>query len=176
MKNFNNLPKIIFCDRLILLPFTTEICEEILNKNFDKIEKIGLKKGKNWPDFEMLDTLPKIIQNLSKVASPSGFESWMIIKKTTNEIIGDIGFKGFDEQNNCCDIGYGIIEAERRNGYAEEASKHLINWVLNVNSSINITASTLNGNTASINLLHKLNFIAIKKDENYIYWKLQNVN
>lgn len=172
MKNSKSLPKIIFSERLILIPFTKEICNEILKNQFKTIEILGLKKGKNWPDLDILETLPKIIINLSKVLAPTGFESWMIIKKDTNEIVGDIGFKGLNETDMTCDIGYGIIEVERKKGYAEEASKSLINYISNINSSINITASTLIENNPSIELLQKLNFIEINRNETFIYWKL----
>ena len=174
MKNSKYIPKIILTNRLILIPFTIKICNDILNNNFETIERLGLKRGKNWPDSDTLETLPKIISNLSKVFLPTGFESWMIIKKETNEIIGDIGFKGLNKINNNCDLGYGIIESERRKGYAEEAAKSLINWVLNNDSSITITASTLIDNENSIKLLQKLNFIEIIRDEILIYWKFLN--
>lgn len=173
MKTINHLPKVIFSDRLILYPYTIEICEEVLNDRFDIIENIGLKKGVNWPDLDVIETLPKIITNLSKVHNPTGFESWMIIKKETNEIIGDIGFKGFDYLNNSCDIGYGIIEAERKKGYADEAARNLINWVRNLNASTKITASTLFNNSSSIKLLQKLNFVELKRDHTFIYWVLE---
>lgn len=174
MKNSKYIPKIILTNRLILIPFTIKICNDILNNNFETIERLGLKRGKKWPDSDTLETLPKIISNLSKVFLPTGFESWMIIKKETNEIIGDIGFKGLNKLNNNCDLGYGIIESERRKGYAEEAAKSLINWVLNNDSSITITASTLIDNENSIKLLQKLNFIEIIRDEILIYWKFLN--
>lgn len=53
---------------------------------------MGFKKGKSWPDKDVTETLPKIINNLALVEAPAGFESWMIIKKDTFEIIGDAGF------------------------------------------------------------------------------------
>ena len=55
--------------------------------------------------------------------SPTGFESWMIIKKDTLEIIGDLGFKGFNHQKGSIDLGYGIIKEERQKGYAFKGSK-----------------------------------------------------
>jgi ribosomal-protein-alanine N-acetyltransferase len=173
LKKLKHFPKIIFTNRLILIPFTTEICVEISNKNFEIIENMGLKNNKIWPDADMLETLPKIISNLSKVKAPTGFESWMIIKKENNEIIGDIGFKGLNKLNNSCDIGYGIIKTERRKGYAEESTKSLINWALKTDPSIKITASTLIDNESSIKLLQKLFFIEINRDQNFIYWKLE---
>jgi ribosomal-protein-alanine N-acetyltransferase len=88
-----------------------------------------LSKGKSWPDMDVLETLPRIINNLTKVGYPTGFESWMIIKKDTKEIIGDLGFKGFNDKDENVDIGYGIIKEERRKGFAEEAVREIIKWV-----------------------------------------------
>ncbi len=107
----------LITDRLILNPVTIQICKKIANNDFSDLNKMGFKKGKSWPDSGVIETLPKIIHNLSKVESPTGFESWMIIKKDTLEIIGDLGFKGFNEVEENIDIGYGIIKEERRKGY-----------------------------------------------------------
>lgn len=160
-------------ERLYLVPFTLEICEEILQKNYSVFEKFNLKIGKNWPDEDFLESLPRVIQLLKKVDTPTGFESWMIIKKETNEIIGDVGFKGFHFLKNSCDIGYGIVQAERRKGFAYEACKGLITWVLETDPEITITATTHLSNSASIKLLKKLNFIEHYRDETYIHWENQ---
>lgn len=161
-------------ERLILIPYTIQICENIINKNFSNLFDMGLKRGKSWPDNDVIETLPRIINNLSQVESPTGFESWMIIKKETLEIIGDLGFKGYNHKEENIDIGYGIIEEERRNGYAEEATKELIKWAFSTGLIKEITAKCLIENTGSINLIKKLNFIEAKRDHEMIYWTLQN--
>lgn len=135
---------------------------------------MGLKKGKSWPDSDVIETLPKIINNLSKVESPTGFESWMIIKKDSFEIIGDLGFKGFNCEEENIDIGYGIIKEERRKGYAEEAVTELLKWVRSKKIVKEITARCLIDNVGSINLLKNLNFTEIKKDDKMFFWSLQN--
>lgn len=109
----------LITERLILKPFTIQICQNVLKNNFSDLELHNYKRGKSWPDIDVLETLPKIINNLAKVGSPRGYESWMIIKKDTLEIIGDLGFKGFNNETESIDIGYGIIKEERRKGYAE---------------------------------------------------------
>ncbi|HOZ77851.1 MAG TPA: GNAT family N-acetyltransferase [Ferruginibacter sp.] len=160
--------------RLILIPFTLQICKNLVNNDCSDLYKMGLKKGKSWPDSDVIETLPKIINNLSKVESPTGFESWMIIKKDTLEIIGDAGFKGFNYEEENIDIGYGIIKEERRKGYAEEAVTELLQWVHSREIVKEITARCLIDNISSINLLKKLNFIETKKDDVMFYWSLQN--
>ena len=135
---------------------------------------MGLRKGKSWPDNDVIETLPKIINNLSQVESPTGFESWMIIRNDTFEIIGDAGFKGFNYIDKNADIGYGIIKEERRKGYAEEAVKELIKWAFSKEIVKEITAGCLLDNVSSINLLKKLNFIETTKDKEMVYWSLKN--
>ena len=166
----------LITQRLILIPFTIQICNHIIDGDFSDLYKMGLKKGKSWPDNDVIETLPKIINNLSKVEAPTGFESWMIVKNDTSEIIGDVGFKGYNYQEENIDIGYGIIQEERRNGYAEEAALALIKWAFSNENIKEITASCLIENVSSIQLLKKMKFIEIKKDENMIYWSLSNNN
>jgi [ribosomal protein S5]-alanine N-acetyltransferase len=163
----------LLTQRLMLVPFTMQICKNLLNEDFSDVLKMGFKKGISWPDEDVKDTLPRIINNLSKVESPTGFESWMIVKSDTLEVIGDLGFKGFNEAAANVDIGYGIIKEERRKGYAEEAITALINWAFLNDRVKEITAQCLIDNIGSINLLQKFNFIKIKKDTEMIYWSLQ---
>jgi ribosomal-protein-alanine N-acetyltransferase len=163
-------------ERLLLIPFTTQICKNLINDDFSDLNSIGLKRGKSWPDDDVLETLPKISYNLSLVEAPTGFESWMIIKIDTLEIIGDLGFKGFNYEKENIDIGYGIIKEERGKGYAEEASKALIKWAFTVDVVKEITARCLIDNTSSIKLLKKLNFDITKNDNKMIHWSLQKNN
>lgn len=166
----------LFTERLLLVPYTINICEEILNNDYTTLINMGLKISQNWPDEDVLETLPRIIINLESVEKPTGFESWMIVKKETLEVIGDLGFKGFNFEENNADIGYGIIKEERRKGYAEEAVKELINWAFSNEFLKEITAKCLKENVSSINLLTKFNFLRTKTDHEMIYWTLKNEN
>ena len=163
-------------ERLILKPFTIQVCRNLLNNDFSDLEIWNFKKGKSWPDIDVLETLPKIINNLTKVDSPTGYESWMIIKKDTLEIIGDLGFKGFNNEEENIDLGYGIIKEERRKGYAEEAVSEIIKWAFSNEIIKEITANCLTENINSINLLNKFNFTQIRLESEMIYWNLINKN
>lgn len=166
----------LITERLILIPFTIDICTNILKSDYSDLEFLNLKKGKSWPDEDVLNTLPRIINNLSKVEFPTGYESWMIIKKETSEVIGDLGFKGFNNEKENIDLGYGIIKEERRKGYAEEAVNEIVKWAFSNEIIKEITANCLIENTGSINLLNKLNFRQIKIENDMIYWNLINPN
>ena len=145
-----------------------------MKNDFADLHKMGLKKGKSWPDSDVIETLPKIIKNLFKVESPTGFESWMVIKKDSLEIIGDVGFKGFNYEEENIDLGYGIIKEERRKGYAEEDVTELLKWVHSQEIVKEITAGCFIENISSINLLRKLNFTETMKDDEMFFWSLKN--
>ncbi len=74
-------------ERLILIPYTVTLCENFLNNNFNDLDILKLKRGEGWPDADVLETLPRIINNLSRVEGPTGFESWMIIKKIQERLL-----------------------------------------------------------------------------------------
>lgn len=164
----------IVTERLVLIPFTLEMCEEISQSNFNSLQQMGLTLSKSWPDQDFKETLPRIIKNLNKVSSPTGFESWMIIKKDTKEIIGDVGFKGFSSFNDFCDIGYGLALEHRKKGYATEAVKAMIEWAFSIDGITEVTASCLIDNLDSKKLLEGLNFKKINQDKDYIYWSINN--
>jgi ribosomal-protein-alanine N-acetyltransferase len=166
----------LITERLLLIPFTIPICENLMNGDYSDIIKMGFKKGKGWPDEDVIETLPKILTNLSELGSPTGFESWMIVKKNSLEIIGDLGFKGFDVTEGNVDIGYGIIKEERQKGYATEAVTTLIQWAFTNEMVKEITARCLLNNTSSIELLKKCNFKEISKDNEMLYWALRRQN
>lgn len=142
--------------RLELLPYTKTICEETMNGSTDMLDQMGLVPGAGWPDADTLDTVPRILNNLQKVKSPSGFESWMIIAQSTRRIVGDVGFKGLPNEAGEIDLGYGVIEGERRKGFAIEAAIGILDWAFDQKGVKVITASCRNDNFGSQKILTSL--------------------
>ncbi|MFS0553941.1 GNAT family N-acetyltransferase [Brevibacillus sp. 179-C9.3 HS] len=165
--------KRIDTQRLMLIPFTHRIATNILRENYEELTDMGLTLGKGWPDQDAIDTMPKIMKALDLVGEPTGFESWMIISTDGMKIIGDAGFKGRPNAEGEVDIGYGIIEAERKKGYAIEAATGLANWALSQPEVKKITAKCLLDNIDSAKVLVKMGFEEIKRDDTMIYWSKQ---
>ena len=159
-------------ERLLLLPFTIKICQLVNDNDFEGLLREGLFPGIGYPDQETLETIPKIIKNLELVTAPTGFESWLVITKKDMKIIGDIGFKGTPNPLGEVDFGYGIIESERRKGYAIEAATALSNWALAHPDVKKITARCLIDNHGSAKILEKLNFKRTASGEHLQYWSL----
>lgn len=165
--------KKITTERLYLIPFTRSICEGLLRDDLTSLTALGIKPAQGWPDEDMLDTLPRIMNKLNLVPSPSGFESWMIIEKQNHTIIGDTGFKGLPDSNGAADVGYGIIESARRNGYATEAVKGLINWAFQQPGLLVITASCDPLNIGSQQVLSAIGFSFKGTHEGFFQWELR---
>jgi ribosomal-protein-alanine N-acetyltransferase len=162
----------ISTNRLYLVPFTHKIATCILEENYDELTNKGIVLGEGWPDEDAIETLPKIIKNLDLVESPTGFESWMIIKKDRMMIIGDTGFKGRPNSMGEVDIGYAIIEKERKNGYGIEAAKGLASWAFSRPEVKVITAKCLLNNKDSARILEKMGFKEITRDDEMISWSI----
>lgn len=157
-------------ERLLLIPFTKQLCHLVNDKNFTALQNKGLTAGEGYPDQETLDTIPKIVANIELSDGPTGFESWVIITKKEMKIIGDIGFKGIPNQAGEIDLGYGIIASARKNGYAFEAAMALSDWAFLQPSVKIITAKCLIENVGSAKILEKLNFENTRKDNTMLYW------
>ncbi len=162
----------IFSNRLMLVPFTLDIASSILDGNISVLESLGLGVDKSWPDSESLETLPKIINNLKLVKEPTGFESWMIVRRDNMLVIGDAGFKGRPNEKGEVDIGYSIIEEEQNRGYGFETAKRLADWAFLHQEVKHITASCLINNKASAKILDKMGMREVSRDEDMIYWRL----
>ncbi|MHC5353544.1 GNAT family N-acetyltransferase [Myroides sp. LJL115] len=163
----------IITDRLYLFPLTIELCKELFHGDSCLLEKHSLKRSFNWPATDMLEALERIIINLQKVAQPSGFESWLIVKKDTSTIIGDIGFKGQSNKKGEIDIGYGITKQERQKAYTSEAARGLIQWAFSKESVIVITTKTLISNLASARTLESFGFKENGVHGDVILWSLE---
>lgn len=164
--------KKITTERLYLLPFTMEIAKEVMEGEFTALSKLGLTPGEGWPDEELKEALPRIIANLELVGEPSGFESWMVIEKTSKTLIGDVGFKGRPAPGGMIDLGYGIINAARRKGYANEAAESMIKWAFKQPEVKMITARCHDENDASTKTLESLGFYQKFIKEEMVHWFL----
>lgn len=81
---------------------------------------------------------------------------WMIELKDGTHI-GEICFKGLSA-DGIAEIGYGISEEYRNNGYAAEAVRAVWEWAFSHPEVISIEAETESENAASIRVLEKCGF------------------
>ncbi|MBU3191843.1 GNAT family N-acetyltransferase [Clostridium bowmanii] len=160
-------------ERLILIPMSLDITNSLIEESTTVIEKLGLKADSNWPTEDTKDILPMVKRALEKSIIPTGFGCWMIVKKATMKIIGDIGFKGQPDEKKELEIGYGLVEKESGKGFATEALREILDWALSQKNVNIIKADCLINNLPSIHVLEKVGMKETNRDHELIYWELQ---
>ena len=163
--------KNIDTNRLTLIPMTLEMTKSLINGSSQEVEKLGIKCDKYWPTEDTMDILPIINNSLEKNKVPSGFETWMIVDKSTKRVIGDIGFHGIPNENGEVEVGFGLVENKRGKGFGYESLNAIMDW-LNLQESVRIIkAECLISNKPSARILEKSGFKEINRDSELIYWE-----
>ena len=109
-------------------------------------------------DHEMKKAYSEMLDIMLKL---NGCEEWgsdWKISSKTGAIVGGIGFKGAPDAEGMVEIGYGIDEAYRQNGYATEALSGMVKWALQQDGVEYISAQTEPDNKISQNVLLKNGF------------------
>lgn len=97
--------------------------------------------------------------------------SWQIILTAENRAIGSACFMGPPNEKGEVEIGYGINEPYRRQGYMTEAVIALSNWALAQEGVHAITAKTDKDNSASWRVLEKAGLVKSgEDDEEHFIW------
>ncbi|HEY7603843.1 MAG TPA: GNAT family N-acetyltransferase [Gaiellaceae bacterium] len=113
----------------------------------------GLPSGRAYaPGYPLPDTLDGVGLYLRHRDRAYGFH--FVVRKEDGRVIGEIGFVA-PPRRGTVTIGYAIVPAARRQGYATEAIGALTAWSLVQPDVDHVRAQTLPDNEASIRaLLH----------------------
>ena len=141
-------------NRLKIIPCTVETVQITIEQNYD-----------NGPEIS------NYLEQLRRDPSLLYWGSWIVIRKSDDRIIGDIGFKGKPDENKTVEIGYGLLEGYWNNGYATEAVEALIEWAFHTSKVEKVIAETLKENDGSIRVLEKLHMNKVDCSETMIYWE-----
>jgi [ribosomal protein S5]-alanine N-acetyltransferase len=121
------------------------------------------------------DLGPYIQMYLEKLKSDPallGWGVWFVVEKETNQVIGDIGFKGKPNAENTVEVGYGIKSSKQNKGYATEAVSKIIQWAFSFENVKKVIAECLVDNYPSIRVLEKLNMKKVDQENNMLKWEL----
>lgn len=88
---------------------------------------------------------------------------WMMEEKEDGLFIGNLCFKGLNPDGTV-EIGYGVDEEYRNNGYCTEAVRAMTKWALSQEGVSSVEAETEPANTASLRVLEKAGFIRNGKE------------
>lgn len=144
-------------ERTIIVPILRETMRSLIRKELpDTVQ--GYRRCYGWPGPELLEALPVFINDLQDDPSSLGWHAWMIIRKKSSLIIGDVGFKGTPDEERVVEIGFSIVPSKRRSGYAVEAVSSMVEYVLSKHGTIRLTAECSPENPGSIKTLEACGF------------------
>jgi len=158
-------------NRLVIETIDLPLLEAASKQDVKAIEALGFKSNGEWPAPDFLDAIPYFRQILIKNNGTRGFDSWIIIAKDTQDIVGGIGFLGEPDSDGAIEIGFATNDSQRRKGYCFEAATALLEWASEQEEVKQILARCEPDNRGSASILTKLGFLMNGKDSQYLHWK-----
>ena len=119
-------------------------------------EALGVTVGEWPPPLNDEATLRYTLKFLEAAEDHAGWMSWYILRSDGRILIGQGGYAG-RPKNGVAEIGYSLVPAHQKNGYATEAARALAERAFALGAHT-VTAQTLPSLTPSIRVLERLGF------------------
>ena len=134
--------------------------------NLDDAKAIfGLRTNKEINEFidrKILNNLSEsraFIDLISNLASNNEGVFWVLQSKSNHQLIGTIGLRNFEDEENYAEIGYELDPSYHQRGFMNEAFEAILKFGFENLGLKTIEAFTHHNNNASITLLKKQQFV-----------------
>jgi ribosomal-protein-alanine N-acetyltransferase len=97
---------------------------------------------------------------------------WIVVEKSTQCIVAELGFKGEPNGKAEIEIGYGTMPSQRGKGFMTEAVGAMITWARLQPDVSYMLAEADEANTASIRVLQKNYFDCFDKRKKMLWWRV----
>src|SRR4051794_25395894 len=101
------------------------------------------------------------VHRIRQLAADPSQQPWLVramIASTPRRVVGSIGFHAPPDDRGRVEIGYDVVVAERRRGYAREAVHGLLDWAWATGRARTCVASVSPENAASLALVQAFSF------------------
>jgi len=133
---------------------------------------LGVRVPDDWPAADLRDFLPVYGKIVDELAARAGWGIWLMLQPVEGVLVGDIGFKGPPDRLHTAEIGYSVLPAFQRHGYASEAARALVAWGLAQPGIRRIVANCRLDNAASIRVLEKAGMRQTGRDRAELTWEI----
>ena len=153
----------ICTDRLLLSPATVEIVEAELKGRVALSSAIGADVPDDWPPpLNDEQTFRFVLDRLRSAPGDVAWWFWYVLRRgreaASPAAIGICGFKGRPTEKGVAEIGYSVMPAFHRQGFATEACEALLEWAFSHDQVTTVIGHTLESLTPSIGVMEKLGF------------------
>ncbi|MHA4844314.1 GNAT family N-acetyltransferase [Flavitalea antarctica] len=165
---------VVETDRLLIAALDNRQLHLYIAPNNKLEEELGLKTGDRVLSQDLREMIDQITVPAMREATEKDYyfyTLWMVIDKTRNRLVAELGFKGPPDQHGAVEIGYGTFPLSRGKGYMTEAVAGMISWAKKFPGIRFIKAETEEDNDASMKVLTKAGFEQISRQHTRIIWK-----
>lgn len=121
---------------------------------------------------EFLDIVQGQLETVERDEANTLFHTfWFFIRKEDGAVVGSADFKNVPDQNGEVEIGYGLGEKYRGNGYMTEGVAAMCHWALHEAGVKHVIAETERDNLPSQRVLERCGFRQYWQG-NTLWWKL----
>ena len=157
--------------RLTILPLTLDLARAAVRDRAELARLLDARVPHDWPGPDFAGYLPTLVELLAHDAE---LGRWVRLAVQTSErlLIGDMGFHGPPDEQGTVEIGYSIVPASRRQGYASEGVQALIAWAFDQPQVQRIIARCAPDNAASRRILEKAGLRQVGVADPLLHWEL----
>lgn len=148
------MQNILETEKLLIRPVKTYDAQGIYKYRADK----ETNKFQGWiPECEN-DVIEFINKTSEEINTPQTWFQLVIIEKSSNKIVGDLGLHFYDDKNQQVEIGCTLAKSSQGKGYATEAVRIVISYLFSDFNKHRVVASIDPDNLPSIALFERLKF------------------
>jgi len=155
--------------RLILEPITLPVVEATFRGDRDAIEDlVRAKIPESWPGRALIERA--FCASLDAIRADPATRLWgdrlmvAVDDQVGRIVVGSVIFHG-RPADGMAEVGYGVEERYQRNGYASEATRACVEWALEQEGIIGVTATTPPWHFASIRVLERSGLVLIGTED-----------
>ena len=149
--------------RLTLVAVTLEMIDAELGDLAGLARLLGAEISEGWPPpLNDENTMKWTRDHLAANPDNGGWGTWyMLLRRDGAQplLMGIGGFKGKFVAPHTCEVGYSVMEAQQRRGYASEFVHALVEWAFAHAEIERVVAHTLPELAPSIRVLEKNDFV-----------------
>jgi RimJ/RimL family protein N-acetyltransferase len=148
----------ILTQRLAMTPMSCEVMHAIMAADWQQADGlIGTPFPIEWRNDGWEWLAPRIVEGDHDACLLDWGTRLVRLTDGRGPVVAEIGFHGPPDGNGWVEIGYRVVTDHRRRGYAEEASRSLLEWAL-TRGVAGVRAAITPANEASARLAQKLGF------------------
>ncbi len=145
-------------ERLELIAATPELLRAELEGAAPLAARLEVAVPEAWPPpLNTVETVEYTLRFLEGGPDREGWMSWYIVRLAGRLLVGQCGYCGRPE-GGMVEIGYSLLDAHQKQGYATEAARGLIERAFCRSDVDTVTAQTLPDLTPSLGVLARLGF------------------